>query len=153
MPTVPQQQTCAELGCNNPRSTTVYCLQHGGRDKTTWVTKYTAPTPERRESNAQYDTKHWQKLRQVQLSKEPLCSCCKSRNIVTPAHHVDHVFPWSKVGKQAFFINLFQSLCNSCHSRKTLLEATGVYRYYHSGTYKDYIINDYNDIAGAVLSG
>ena len=149
MPTVPQQQTCAELGCNSPRTVTVYCLQHGGRDT---VSRYIEPTDERRESNAQYSTRHWQQVRQTQLSKQPVCSGCISRGIVTQAHHVDHVFPWQHIGKGAFYINLFQSLCASCHSTKTTLEAKGIYRYYHSGSYKDYYINDYEGVASLIIA-
>ena len=148
MPTVPQQQTCAELCCNNPRTLTVYCLHHGGRDT---VSRYTAPTQERRKSNAQYSTRHWQQIRLTQLSKQPICQSCLSRNIVTQAHHVDHVFPWQQIGKGAFYINLFQSLCASCHSTKTTLEAKGIYRYYHSTQHKDYFRNDYERVASLII--
>lgn len=149
MPSVPTQTKCAELGCTNPRTVTVYCLQHGGRDT---VSRYTAQTDERRESNAQYATRHWQKIRKAQLSKQPICGSCISRDIVTQAHHVDHVFPWRQIGRQSFYINLFQSLCASCHSSKTTLEAKGIYRYYHSSSYKDYTIQDYEGVASLIIS-
>ena len=50
-----------------------------------------------------YQTKHWKQLRASQLSRQPLCQSCLSRGIVNSAKHIDHVFPWSWIGKDAFY--------------------------------------------------
>ena len=58
------------------------------------------------------------------------------------ANEVDHVFPWSKLGTQAFDYNVFQSLCKDCHSVKTGLEQRGIYRHY-TDIQTDYLLADW----------
>ena len=142
MPTVPRQETCGELGCNNQRTLTRFCLSHGGRDKPL----ATPSTKERKEHHAQYNTVQWQRLRRLQLSKHPLCVSCLSIGIVKQADQLDHLFPWGQISKQAFYINLFQSLCMSCHSSKTTMERRGIYRHYTNNGYIDYCKSDYNSV-------
>jgi len=77
-----------------------------------------------------YNTAQWLALRQIQLSKHPLCAGCEAQGIVTAAIVVDHVFPWKQISKEAFFINKFQSLCYAHHAEKTQLEQKGIYRRY-----------------------
>lgn len=128
MPTIPRYSKCAELGCNNPKSSkNRFCLEHGGRD--TWDTRYNK-TEDRRSFNAMYDTKQWKQHRIAHLSKQPLCQGCLSRGIVTQGAHVDHLFPWARIGSVAFTRNIFQSLCHECHSTKTHLEQQGICRLY-----------------------
>lgn len=139
MPTIPSYNKCGELGCTNPKSKlNRFCLEHGGKD-----VRYEAPTKERREFNSMYQTPMWQSARRRQLSKQPLCACCLSKGIITSATHIDHVFPWSYIGKEAFFNNLFQSLCLECHSYKTSLEAKGIMRYFREHGATDYSLSDY----------
>ena len=141
MPSVPSATICKELGCKAPRSKfNGYCLEHGGRD--TYIAK---ETEERKESNAMYQTSHWQRQKSYHLSKNPLCACCLTRGIVTQAQHLDHVFPWRQIGKDAFTNNLFQSLCPSCHSYKTGLEQKGIIKSYHPVEHT-YTIGDYGRI-------
>lgn len=59
------------------------------------------------------------------------------------AEAVDHVFPWKSWGPNAFRVNIFQSLCAPCHSRKTALELRGVFRHYTGGAFTDYTPPDY----------
>ena len=128
MPSVPKQTTCIQLGCNNLRSKrNGYCLEHGGKDKSDY--KFNS-TQERKEFNAMYNTSHWQTLRQRQLSTHPICAGCKSEGVITPATTVDHIFPWRHYGREAFYINFFQSLCATHHAHKTQLEQHGIYRRY-----------------------
>ncbi len=58
-------------------------------------------------------------LRPAQLLREPFCRECAKKGIRTPAtdvdHDVDHKGDWAKFTDRS---NL-QSLCHSCHSRKT----------------------------------
>lgn len=139
MPTVPSNGKCAQLGCKNPRSKcNSFCLEHGGYD----IYKQQS-TEERNRFNSMYQTRFWKAKRIAQLSSQPLCQSCLAKGIVTPAIHIDHVWAWNSLGKDAFYANWFQSLCHECHSHKTSLEAKGIYRHYMDGIYMDYQIADY----------
>ncbi len=59
----------------------------------------------------------WQKLRQLQLNREPLCEECKAAGRTKEGEHVDHIVPLSE-GGQHELLNL-QTLCAACHGRKT----------------------------------
>lgn len=61
-------------------------------------------------------------LRPAQLLREPFCRECAKRGIRTRATVVDHVTPHR--GDWALFIDPanHQSLCKSCHDRKTAKE-------------------------------
>lgn len=134
MPTIPTNTKCSTLGCKNPRSKlNSYCTEHGGLN--------TISTQERKEFVSMYKTSQWHTLRQGQLSRQPLCESCMSQGKVAMATHVDHVFPWAKINKQAFYHNLFQSLCPECHSVKTVNERQGIFTHYATG--KQYTVNDY----------
>jgi len=84
-----------------------------------WITK---PKPKK---NVNYDTVYntvrWRKLRRIRLNYEPLCRECKKVNKVTAANEVDHIVPMSQ-GGEAWSLGNLQSLCKSCHSRKTMNE-------------------------------
>lgn len=119
-------------------------MDHGGKDK---QTTHINQSDERKRFNAMYQTRQWQALRKIQLSKQPLCAGCEAEGIVTSASTVDHVFPWSRINKEAFFINKFQSLCDTHHASKGQLERMGIYRRY--GTpHKDYKSTDYAYVVG-----
>lgn len=141
MPTQPSNIKCSTLACKNQRAKlSARCIEHGGKDT------YTAKrTDERAAFNGMYNTASWQRKRALQLSKQPLCQACISIGKVKGANHVDHLFSWSAIGTDAFYRNVFQSLCHECHSLKTLLERDGIYRHYNVGTepHKDYSIDDY----------
>ena len=141
MPSIPKYTKCAHLGCKNTKTRlSSFCVEHGGRDGYTG-NKYNN-TKERQDFNSMYATKQWKVFRQVELSKNPLCAGCLSEGKVIAANHLDHVFPWAKIGKHAFYHNIFQSLCQSCHSSKTSLEQKGIFRQY--GTpHKDWKLNEY----------
>ena len=69
-----------------------------------------------------YATGGWQDLRSEQLLRQPWCEDCARRGIRTRATDVDHVRDHK--GDRALFFDSgnLQSLCHSCHSRKTLRE-------------------------------
>lgn len=134
MPILPRSNKCSQLGCTNIRSKlNTYCVEHGGKN--------TIDTDERKAFTSMYQTAQWKQLRQIQLSKQPLCESCMTKGKVSHANHVDHVFPWAKINKSAFYNNLFQSLCHECHSDKTVQERQGIFPHYATG--KQYTINDY----------
>lgn len=124
------------LGCSNLRSKyNGSCMEHGGRNSYNHTDK-------RIENNSHYSTRQWRTLRQALLSKHPLCLSCLSDGRIVEAEHIDHVFPWAHYGSEAFQRNIFQSLCQPCHSIKTGLEQRGIYRHYAIPV-KDYDISDY----------
>ena len=144
MPTIPKFTKCLTLGCREERSKfNAYCMGHGGRD--TFDYKRWNASEKRRLANDRYQTTQWRKLRQIQLSKHPLCAACLSEGKITQAIHLDHLFPWSQLGDDAFYINVFQSLCHSCHSIKTTLEQRDIYRCYGIPN-RDYKLSDYGSV-------
>ena len=147
MPTIPSKTKCETLGCKNPKSKyNRFCLEHGGRD-----TQYFKDKPKSDRYLAgqdKYQSILWQRTRQVQLSRQPLCQSCLISGIVKQAEHVDHVFPWQQIGEYAFIDNLFQSLCQSCHSSKTMLEQKGICRHYEKKI-TDYTLQDYRVVVDA----
>lgn len=69
-----------------------------------------------KESTAVYNTRKWQKLREQQLIKEPLCinfSICGN-----VAKIADHIIEISQGGKP-FDIDNLRSVCQSCHNTIT----------------------------------
>lgn len=138
MATIPNNTKCSQLGCKERRSKlNSYCLAHGGLDS--------IQTEERKAFVSMYQTQQWKQARQLQLSKQPLCQCCLLSGKVSQAQHIDHVFPWSKINKAAFYNNILQSLCPECHSVKTGLEQRGIYRHYGQVVH-DYTITDYASV-------
>jgi len=143
MPTIPTYTKCAILGCKNTKSKcNQWCMDHGGINARKFINNL---TDNRKETIDRYKTKQWSTLRKIQLSKKPLCASCLSKGIVTQAHHVDHVFPWSQIGTHAFTRNIYQSLCAPCHSVKTSYEQAGIYKLYGTHTI-DYRLSDYDRV-------
>ncbi len=69
-----------------------------------------------------YQTETWRRLRSEQLLREPFCRTCAASGRRTAATDVDHIRDHK--GDWTLFsdaLNL-ESLCHSCHSRKTARE-------------------------------
>lgn len=69
-----------------------------------------------------YGLKVWRVLKERQLRRQPLCEECLKEKDMVVAEEVDHIKPHR--GDWRLFIdpNNLQSLCASCHSRKTAKE-------------------------------
>lgn len=82
-------------------------------------------TPEsghRKASRRFLNSEAWHRLRRVVLAEQPLCAHCLERGELTEASHVDHIVPRHERPDLALDRSNLQSLCHSCHSRKTQLE-------------------------------
>lgn len=66
-----------------------------------------------------YNTAQWQRLRLDKLAVEPLCRVCREAGRLVEAQHVDHKRPISDGGDPFPGLDGLDSLCASCHSRKT----------------------------------
>lgn len=75
-----------------------------------------------------YKLARWLRLREWQLSREPLCRYCLEVEDVTEADTVDHTKPHK--GDPALFWNTdnLQSLCKPCHDRHKQREERGTER-------------------------
>ena len=69
-----------------------------------------------------YGTGKWEALRSAQLLREPFCRACGRRGVREYATDVDHIRDHK--GDWTLFTDLenLESLCHSCHSRKTARE-------------------------------
>ncbi len=68
-----------------------------------------------------YDKTKWDRIRKRQLTREPWCAECLQAGVYTVATIVDHVIP-HRGDPVKFYRGPFQSLCKSCHDRKTARE-------------------------------
>lgn len=148
MPSIPKYTKCSVLGCKNQKSRlNSFCMEHGGKER--YEYDRVKADPKYLDKQKKYKSPQWQRLRQAQLSTHPLCASCLSKGIITQAEHIDHVFPWNHIGDVAFYHNIFQSLCQPCHSDKTYLESKGIFRKYGIPCI-DYSVADYTRICGTM---
>lgn len=61
----------------------------------------------------------WQRVRDHWLKYHPLCVHCMDKGILKAANEVDHVIPHKGDMKLFWDNSNYQSLCKSCHSKKT----------------------------------
>ncbi|MBE0434646.1 MAG: HNH endonuclease [Methylomicrobium sp.] len=83
---------------------------------------------DRRQSTGQrvklYDSAAWKRARAAHLQSEPMCRECRAHGQLVAAQVVDHIMPIKDGGAELDDSNL-QSLCKSCHNRKTIKHAAG----------------------------
>jgi len=70
-----------------------------------------------------YNSKRWRSLRNYYIQKNPICEQCNREGIIKGAQCVDHIKPITMGGSPVDSKNL-QSLCNSCHAKKSGREAS-----------------------------
>ena len=111
-------QYCVTLGCGNKvtiRSHSPYCSKCRERRKREGVAYQTWDM-------GVYKTAKWVNLRNLKINRSPLCEECQRMGITTLATTVDHIVPWRGNMDLFFDIDNLQSLCTSCHNRKTAKE-------------------------------
>jgi len=112
MPQKPKQY-CKHPGCN-VLVDSGYCPRHK------------PPTPPGDKQRNKVDSKiydrTWRKLRAMKLRRNPLCEVCLSKGLTVLATEVDHIKPVKKYPELRLVYDNLQSLCKSCHSKKTRRE-------------------------------
>ena len=71
-----------------------------------------------------YNSWAWRKAAKRFKDKNPLCVECDKKGIITPVKVVDHIVSINKGGERLDEAN-FQSLCESCHNKKSAGEKGG----------------------------
>lgn len=111
------KHTCAFPSCQTALSRGVrYCLLHeedGRADRREREKRYPS-----RKYQGLYFTQRWKARRRRQLIREPLCEECRKVERQELATVADHIEP-HRGDEYLFFHGELQSLCDSCHSRKT----------------------------------
>lgn len=116
MPTKPKKP-CSYPGC--PKLTNDrYCELHQ-KKRTEEYNKYERDNF----TKIFYNSKKWRIIRKMQLEAHPFCEECLMNGKRTKAIVVDHIIPIKKGGDMYDYTNL-QSLCASCHSKKSVLEGS-----------------------------
>jgi 5-methylcytosine-specific restriction enzyme A len=72
-----------------------------------------------------YNREPWVSLRRAHITKYPLCAECHRQGRLKAASHVDHIVPRRQAPRLAYDPSNLQSLCASCHSKKTAAERGG----------------------------
>lgn len=92
-----------------------------------------------------YDSSRWRNIRASVLASAPLCIVCDKAGITTIATQVDHIIPIEQGGNPTAVDNL-QSLCDSCHSKKTLNENTESFKIIEKFSYNDRQVENSTEI-------
>ncbi|MEI8017776.1 MAG: HNH endonuclease signature motif containing protein [Schlesneria sp.] len=93
--------------------------------------RYRPASPKRRKddrpssSKRGYDSR-WRRARKRKLADDPLCQRCLANERSVIAAEVDHIDPVDGPNDPKFWDSTnWQSLCKTCHSKKTVLEDGG----------------------------
>lgn len=98
--------------------------QHEGKCLFHWQAYQERKKQQRKnkESNKWYYRKSWKTIRLNYLQQNPFCEECLKEGNHVQAIEVDHVHPHQGNPELFYDQNNLQSLCKSCHSRKTIIE-------------------------------
>lgn len=102
---------CKHVGCVE-LTRDVYCDKH-------------KPTDTRRDSVAWrylYNTKRWKNMRAERLLISPFCVECERQGRRVRATDVDHINDHKGNRRLFYDVSNLQTLCHSCHSKKTMRE-------------------------------
>ena len=118
MPQLPLKP-CAYPGCPKTIREGRYCPAHktiAGREFNRYQR---APDHNKRFGH------RWRKIRNLYISKHPLCELCEKEGRLVPAYAVHHLKAWADGGNDED--DNLQALCASCHSRVSLSETKEKY--------------------------
>ena len=104
------QKYCAEPYCSNYAEVGVYCRKHS-RDYNQRI---------RDPAVQKHYGRRWEKIRDLYLSKYPLCVECEKAGRLTPATEVHHIVPVTEGGGDDE--GNLMAVCKPCHSRFTMGE-------------------------------
>ncbi|MDA8212174.1 MAG: HNH endonuclease [Clostridia bacterium] len=108
---------CNKPGCPNLTQSR-YCEQHAKQEARRYE-------QERGTAHERGYGSRWRRYREHYLRQHPLCAECLKVDKVVPATEVDHKISHKGDHKLFWDPNNHQSLCKSCHSRKTVREDGG----------------------------
>ena len=119
------RRPCGHIGCH-VLTTNRYCDEHTALHAEQHQQRIQQSNREynkrRPEYHSLYNSEHWHRLRLNQLSQHPWCAECLRYGVRKAAEEADHIIPHR--GDRVLFYDSdnIQSLCTSCHSRKTMME-------------------------------
>lgn len=90
--------------------------------KRPWIPERKPQQGRQRSNSKFYHSPAWRKLRSSYIINNPLCEECLKKGLTVEANVVDHITPVNQGGASLDMANL-QSLCHSCHNRKSGREA------------------------------
>jgi 5-methylcytosine-specific restriction enzyme A len=109
---------CRYPGCPRLVDGGSYCEEHQKE-----ITKQYNTYERDKVSQRFYQSEEWKLVRKRKLQLNPLCEECLRQGKLTKATMVDHIKPIKEGGAPLDLANL-QSLCWSCHSRKSAEEGS-----------------------------
>jgi len=104
---------CPAPGCN--------VITSGGRCERHKAKRFQGTT-KNRSGDPFYSSADWIALRDWKRADTPLCEECESRGVLKAMAHVDHIKPRCDRPDLELDASNLQSLCESCHNRKTCIE-------------------------------
>ena len=111
---------CRHPGCAALLSTPGYCATH----RAAMHREYGRARRAFDSELGFYQSPRWRAVRAAFLREHPVCRACDALGVLVPAVVVDHVLPL-KDGGGRYDAGNFQSLCISCHNRKSARERAG----------------------------
>ncbi|MHB8276487.1 MAG: HNH endonuclease signature motif containing protein [Candidatus Humimicrobiaceae bacterium] len=113
MPYAPRPRCKHPLCPKIAEQSSPYCIQHSKQPVSQ------QEIDRHRHDNRVYGNTTWRRLRRIKLSNDPLCELCLSKDIVVQASQVDHIIPVAIQPELRLSLDNLQSLCETCHSKKT----------------------------------
>lgn len=94
--------------------------------KLPWIRKrkreYKSGSWSKTDNSKIYNSQRWRRLRKWFFVNNPLCAECERNGLITAGTDVDHITP-IRLGGEVYDENNLQTLCKSCHARKSGREA------------------------------
>jgi len=114
---------CNKIGCTN-LTRDRYCDQHKHlaeqRQRDKQRDKHYDKYKRNQQARAFYHSKEWERIRLAVLSRDNfLCQECLKNKRITRAVIADHIVPLLVAWDKRLDMSNLQSLCQSCHNRKT----------------------------------